>query len=307
MLTRTRVAKNFDIDCLRTFLLVADSMSFSRAAEDVGRSQSTVSQQIGKLELQAGKPLLLRRKGRVLELTAEGNKLVQYARRILQLNDEAYASLCDEALSGMVHLGVPLDFFGRNFTNWLAGFKALHPMVGLEVEANQSENLLKRSKRGEFDLAFFKQEAGARHGEAILREQLVWVSGPKFVADRDMPIPLILFPEGCAYRKFALRALDDDKRQWHLSFVSPSFECMRSAIIDGMGITVLARGLVTPPMRIIGHGLRLPQLPAIELAYAYGRRNPPRVVTELADYLSEELIQAGSRPHRATAAQAAVA
>lgn len=299
-MSRSRVAANFDIDCLRTFLLVADSMSFSRAAESVSRSQSTVSQQINKLENQAGKSLLVRRKGRVLELTSEGGKLLDYARRILQLNDEAYSSLSDEALTGFVRLGVPLDFFGRSFTTWLAGFKAQHPMVGLEIESNQSENLFKRVKRSEFDLAFFKQENGASHGDAVLREQLVWVSGPKFAPSRGASVPLILFPEGCAYRKFAVRALEDSKLPWHLSFVSPSFECMRSAVIDGMGVTVLARGLVSSPMRIVGHGLRLPQLPAIELAYSYGRRTPPRVVTELANYLSEELIQAGSLPHLAT-------
>lgn len=90
---------NFDIDCLRAFVLVADSMSFSRAAETVGRSQSTVSQQINKLEVQVGKSLLGRRKGRVLELTSEGTKLLQYARRIMQLNDEAYLPALPEIVS----------------------------------------------------------------------------------------------------------------------------------------------------------------------------------------------------------------
>ncbi len=174
---------NFDIDCLRSFMVVADTMSISRAAESVGRSQSTVSQQIAKLEAQIGKGLLTRRKGRVINLTSEGGKLVQFARRILQLNDEAYASMSDDVLSGSVRLGVPLDFFGRDFTAWLAQFKNRHPMVGLEVEANQSENLIKRSARGEFDLAFFKQPAGARNGTVALREQLVWVSGPNYSPD----------------------------------------------------------------------------------------------------------------------------
>ena len=181
---------NFDIDCLRTFLLVADSMSFSRAAETVGRSQSTVSQQINKLETQVGKSLLDRRKGRVLELTSEGTKLLQYARRMMQLNDEAFASMSDDVLTGFVRLGVPLDFFGRDFTTWLAGFKALHPMVGLEIEANQSENLMKRSARGEFDLAFFKQDTGAKHGTVTLREQLVWVAGANYVPDASDSIVL---------------------------------------------------------------------------------------------------------------------
>src|SRR5580692_6513720 len=212
---------NFDIDCLRSFLFVAEAMSISRAAESVGRSQSTVSQQIAKLEAQVGRDLLTRRKGRVINLTSEGGKLVQYARRILQLNDEAYASMSDDVLTGSVRLGVPLDFFGRDFTTWLARFKNKHPMVGLEVEANQSENLMKRSMRGEFDLAFFKQETGARNGTVALREQLVWVSGPNYSPDSADSVPLILFPEGCAYRHCAIAALKDHRRAWHLSFVSP--------------------------------------------------------------------------------------
>lgn len=285
---------NFDIDCLRSFLVVADTMSISRAAESVGRSQSTVSQQIAKLEAQIGKGLLARRKGRVLELTSEGGKLVQYARRILQLNDEAYASMSDDVLTGFVRLGVPLDFFGRDFTTWLARFKNRHPMVGLEVEANQSENLQKRSARGEFDLAFFKQETGAKLGTVALREHLVWVSGPNFTPEAQESVPLILFPEGCAYRRFAVAALQDHKRPWHLSFVSPSFECLKSAAVEGMGITVLARALVAPPLRVVRHGLRLPQLPTVELVYSYGRRSNARVVSELANYLADSLSNAGT-------------
>jgi len=273
--------------------VVADTMSVSRAAESIGRSQSTVSQQIAKLEAQIGKSLLSRRKGRVINLTSEGSKLVQYARRILQLNDEAYASMSDDVLSGFVRLGVPLDFLGRDFTSWLARFKNRHPMVGLEVEANQSENLMKRSARGEFDLAFFKQPTGARNGTIALREQLVWVSGPNYSADAADSVPLILFPEGCAYRNCAIAALRDCKQPWHLSFVSPSFECLKSAAVEGMGITVLARALVAPPLRVVRHGLRLPQLPTIELAYSFGRSNS-RVVGELAHYLADSLVNAGT-------------
>lgn len=285
---------NFDIDCLRSFMVVADTMSVSRAADSVGRSQSTVSQQIAKLEAQIGKSLLSRRKGRVINLTSEGSKLVQYARRILQLNDEAYASMSDDVLSGFVRLGVPLDFFGRDFTSWLARFKNRHPMVGLEVEANQSENLMKRSARGEFDLAFFKQPTGARNGTVALREQLVWVSGANYSAGSADSVPLILFPEGCAYRHCAVAALRDHKQPWHLSFVSPSFECLKSAAVEGMGITVLARALVTPPLRVVPHGLRLPQLPTIELAYSFGRRSNSRLVSELANYLADSLTNAGT-------------
>lgn len=282
-----RLVLNLDIDCLRSFLFIADTMSFSRAAEAVGRSQSTVSQQIAKLEAQVEKPLLVRRKGRVLELTSDGDRLAHYARRLLALNDEAYAALREDTLSGFVRLGVPLDFFGRDFTMWLAQFKGTHPMVALEVEANQSENLIKRSAKGEFDLAFFKQQAGAGSGTAVLSEQLVWVCGPNYSLN-EASIPLVLFPEGCAYRRHAIAALRVDGRRWHLSFASPSFECLRTATIEGLGVSVLARALVSSPLRIVRQDL-LPRLPAVELAYRYGRRTNSRTVGELAAFLADKL------------------
>lgn len=285
---------NFDIDCLRSFVVVADTMSISQAADSVGRAQSTISQQINKLEATVGKELLSRRKGRVLELTAEGTKLAQFARRILQLNDEAYASLRHDALSGSVRLGLPLDFFGRGITTWLARFKQRHPMVTLEVEANQSDNLLRRSERGEFDLAFFKQEVGAQKGTAALTEQMVWVGGPQFVPGSDESIPLILFPEGCTYRRFAISTLDTFRRDWHVSFVGPSFDCLRSALVEGLGISVLARPLVAPPLRILHHGAGLPHLPAIELAYARRSRSNTRVTAELTSFLTDNLLKLGT-------------
>ena len=185
---------NFDIDCLRSFLVVADTMSFSRAAESVGRSQSTVSQQIAKLETQVGKALLARRKGRVIELTSEGGKLVQYARRILQLNDEAYASMSDDVLTGFVRLGVPLDFFGRDFTTWLARFKSSirwsdwrsRPISRKPDEAQRARRVRSR----------FLQAGGRRkNGTVALREQLVWVSGPNYSPDAEDSVPLIFFPK----------------------------------------------------------------------------------------------------------------
>lgn len=285
---------NFDIDCLRSFVVVADTMSVSRAADSVARSQSTVSQQIAKLESQVGKPLLMRRRGRVIELTSEGGKLLQFARRILQLNDEAYASMSDDALTGFVRLGVPYDFFGRGFATWIGVFKNRHPMVGLEIESNQSDNLMQRSEQGEFDLAFFKQATGERKGIVALTEQIVWVAGPSYSPDVVNSLPLILFPEGCAYRRFATAALNEHDRSWHLSFVTPSFESLKSAAVEGMGITVLARGLVTPPLRVIRHGFGLPHLPSVELAYAFGRRSNSRAVSELANHLTDSLANAAA-------------
>jgi DNA-binding transcriptional LysR family regulator len=120
------------------------------------------------------------------------------------------------------------------------------------------------------------------------------IAGPNYSPDAGESVPLILFPEGCAYRRCAVAALKDQKRSWHVSFVSPSFDCLKSAAVEGMGITVLARALVAPPLRVVRHGLRLPQLPTVELVYSFGRRSNSRVVSELANYLADSLTNAGT-------------
>ena len=285
---------NFDIDCLRTFALVTETMSFSRTAERVRRSQSTVSQQVSRLEGQVGARLFVRRKGRILDLTHEGARLLQYASQILRLNDEAYSEISETELTGFVRLGVPLDFFGRDFTRWLATFKRRHPLLALEVDSNQSENLARRSERGEFDLAFFKKEVNSSRGTVALREQLVWVAGKNFTPSPDGAIPLILFPEGCAYRKVATETLHAEGRSWHISFVSPSFECLRTAVAEGLGVTVLARALVSPDVRVVDHAVDLPPLPQIDLVYELGEDNEGRETRELATFLVEELAKASA-------------
>jgi DNA-binding transcriptional LysR family regulator len=292
---------NLDIDCLRTFAHIAHTMSFSRAAEAVRRTQATVSEQINKLETQLGRRLFVRRKGRVLQLTLDGDRLLQYASRILQLNDEAYSSMSDAALAGFVRLGLPLDFFGRNFTSWLARFKSLHPGVGLEVESDQSEQLLRRAGRGELDLAFFKQGIGAGHGHLVTREQLVWIARDDISRSLVPSLPLVLFPEGCTYRRLALSTLRGQGRPFHISFVSPSFDCLKTAVVEGLGISVLARALVSPPMRVIGQRFGLPPLPLVEVVYRYGSEEKSRIVTELARFLADSLTNAGP-PHVAKAA-----
>jgi DNA-binding transcriptional LysR family regulator len=260
-----------------------------------------VSEQINKLETQLGRRLFVRRKGRVLQLTLDGDRLLQYASRILQLNDEAYSSMSDKALAAFVRLGVPLDFFGRNFTRWLARFKSLHPGVGLEVESDRSEHLLRRASRGELDLAFFKQAPGAGHGHAVVREQLVWVARQEPLPPLAPSLPLILFPEGCANRRLALSTLRSQGLPFHVSFVSPSFDCLRTAVVEGLGISVLSRTLATPPLRVVAPRFGLPPLPAVEVAYLYGAEETPPLVAELARFLADGLANAGP-PHLAEAA-----
>jgi len=145
----------------------------------------------------------------------------------------------------------------------------------VEVESNQSEILMKRSARGEFALAFFKQPSGAKNGIIALPSS--WCgSAAQLRAGRRESVPLILFRRAAAYRHWRGCSLEDHKRPWHVRFVSPSFECLKSAAWKH-GDYVLARALVAATATRGSSRLRLPQLPIVELAYSFGRRSNSRV------------------------------
>src|SRR4051794_17226653 len=102
MISMTQVM--FDLDVLRSFSIGVALGSFARAADKLGRSTSAVSAQLKKLESQAGTPLL-RKAGRGLELTDAGETMLAYARRLLEINDEAAAAMRGADLQGWVRLG----------------------------------------------------------------------------------------------------------------------------------------------------------------------------------------------------------
>src|SRR5262249_36964461 len=143
---------NLDMDVLRTLVTASDLGALNRAAEQVGRSQSAVSQQIRKLEEQVGQPLF-RKNGRGLVLTETGDVVLGYARRILELNDEAVAAGGGINLEGAVRFGLPSDFAESWLPAVLGRFKRAHPAVRIEASVDRNALLLDRLDRGQLDLA----------------------------------------------------------------------------------------------------------------------------------------------------------
>jgi hypothetical protein len=82
---------NLDLDLLRSFVHIAETGSFTRAGEIVGRTQSAVSMQVRRLETLTGKALLVRGKGGMVRLTPDGSYLLGYAQEMLELNDSVWA------------------------------------------------------------------------------------------------------------------------------------------------------------------------------------------------------------------------
>jgi DNA-binding transcriptional LysR family regulator len=260
--------RNLDIDLLRTLITIADTGSFSEAAARLGRTQSAVSLQVKRLEEAVGDALLLRSHGRVSGPTAEGLLLIDYARRILRLNDEAYSCFARPEFSGRLRVGLPEEVMEVAFSKVQADFSAACPRVELSVRCDLSVRLVELVETGELDLALARRvsvvgAADIPHGwRVIRREQLVWATGEGSIAIDQSPLPVGIFHEGCVLRTAALAVLAAAHIPWRPAFVGSSFSALRHAVVSGIAVTPLPKSVLLPGMVEV-RGL-LPELPVIE-------------------------------------------
>ena len=285
----------FDFDLLRTFVAVVDNAGFTRAAERVGRTQSTVSLQIKKLEDGLGKRVF-ERGGRDLLLTPDGEILLNYARQLLHLADEARSRMLEPDVEGTVRLGTPEDFATVYLPDVLAQFARTHPHVALEVNCNFSYNLLEGFSKGEYDLVLVKREPqGPAGGTAVWRDVLVWVGGPKLVLDGVRPVPLVLAHAPDVYRKRALAVLQAAKRDSRIVFTSPSSEGLQAAVRAGLGVTVLSKDMVPEGLMLLGAEYGLPEMPDTEIALYRAPGALSRAAQLLAEHITHSLEIAARR------------
>ncbi|HYD65837.1 LysR substrate-binding domain-containing protein [Azospirillum sp.] len=255
-----------DLTLLRTFVSVVETGGFTRAGERVHRTQSTISQQVRRLEESLG-VALLDRGTRSVELTDEGERLLAYARRMLTLNDEARA-----ALSGgretveVVRLGVPEDYAVDRLPRLLSAFARRNRSIRLDVRCDISARLRAAFETGDLDAALLKQEPGRPGATAVWREPLCWVGTPGEEVHREDPLPLVLFPLGCVYRHRAVHELDAAGRRWRVAYCSPNLSGVQAAVTAGLGVSVLARSAVPASARVLGPADGLPPLPDTEMA-----------------------------------------
>ncbi|NKB47128.1 MAG: LysR family transcriptional regulator [Legionellales bacterium] len=243
---------SFDALTLECFLAVTETGSFTRGADKVARTQSAVSQQITKLENQIGKPLFVR--SRNLTLTCEGEILLSYARKIVQLNRDAMDRFKQPELQGEVRFGLPEDFASVFLSDVLTEYASLHPRILLNVECDLTLNLFDRFKKKEFDLVLVKMNKPEDfpNGMDVWSETLEWVGNQDlFELDDDQPVPLVLSPRPCVYRTRAINFLEKSKRKWRIVFSSHSYAGTIAAVKAGMGITVLPRNMVPDNLEMI--------------------------------------------------------
>jgi DNA-binding transcriptional LysR family regulator len=300
-------AAMLDIDLLRSFVSVVDAGGFTRAGERVHRTQSTVSQQIRRLEDALGRELL-NRNGRQATPTEEGERLLSYARRILALAAEARDVVARSAGEGVVRLGITEDFAAYRLAALLSRFARARPGLRLDVRCGLSVRLAHDLERGELDLALVKRDAGEgrARGDAVATwpERLHWVASRRHRPDPNGPVPLAVFEQGCLYRDRAIHALESAGRAWHIAYTSPNLHGIQAAVSAGLGISILNDVGILPGHRALGRRDGFPPIPSTELTLVAAPDATPatrRLADLLADFCTVQ-ARGGRQPARQRAA-----
>lgn len=249
---------SIDTITLQCFIAVAETGSFTKAAERVGRTQSAISQQMNKLENLLGKPLLKR--GKAFFLTPEGDIFLGYARQIFALHREAMDRFIEPELEGEVRFGLPENFASVYLSEVLGDFLHIHPRILLNIECDLTLNLFDRFKNKEFDLVLVKMNRPEDfpNGLDVWSEPLKWVGDASLIHAKK-PVPLVLSPNPCVYRASAIKALEEAGRSWRLVFSSPSYAGAVAAVKASMGITVMPHTMIPYELQAIDVSL-LPKL-----------------------------------------------
>ncbi|MFJ9428187.1 LysR substrate-binding domain-containing protein [Streptomyces sp. NPDC101490] len=280
---------------LRTFLAVAQTLSFTRAAGRLGLRQSTVSQHVRRLEAATGRPLFVRDTHRVA-LTEDGEAMLGFARTILQAHERAAAFFGGTRLRGRLRFGASEDFVTTRLPEILESFRREHPEVDLELTVELSGTLQARLAAGRLDLILAKRRGAESGGRLVWEDALIWIGAPGLRLDPDRPVPLILYPPPGITRARALEALEAGGRAWRIACTSSSLSANVAAARAGLGVMVHTRGMVPPGLVPVPARAGLPDLG--EVGFVLRGSGRGGTVREAADALAEAILAGGDRLHR---------
>lgn len=280
---------------LRTFLTVAQTLSFTQAARRLGLRQSTVSQHVRRLEDAAGRQLFSRDTHSV-ELTEDGEMMLGFARRILEAHEQATAFFTGTRLRGRLRFGASEDFVLTRLPEILEAFRYDHPEVDLELTVELSGTLHERLAAGRLDLVLAKRRPEDPSGEPVWHDELVWIGAQRLRLDPDRPVPLIVYPPPGITRVLAMEALERQGRAWRVACTSGSLNGLIAAARAGLGVMAHSRGMIPPGLVRVPDRAGLPELGRVDFVLVHGHRRTS--AQSAADALAAAILTSGDRLHR---------
>jgi DNA-binding transcriptional LysR family regulator len=285
-------APQLDPDLLRAFIAVAEHRSFTDAAASLNRTQSAVSTQIKRLEDQLGLKLFVRSTNRV-NLSVAGEGLVNYARRILSLGEEAIQRLRQHEAAGRVRMGVMDDYGSLLMPSILKAFYNSYPGIELHMETGLTSGMVGRVGKA-FDVVIAMHARGEESGELLRLERAVWAGSPELDVRHLSPLPVALYPNGCLFRDWAIAALDRTARRWRIAFISHSLAAVEAIAAQGLAVTVVKEAMLPRSLRTLGTEDGLPALPTAEIRLHVSRTAQPAALL-LAGHLRDHFKAVAGR------------
>lgn len=254
--------RNLDTALLRTFVAVAEREHFGAAADSVFRTQAAVSQQMQRLEQMIGCTLFVR-VGRNKRLTEQGRRLLSYARRILNLNDEAYLAMTAEQSDAVVRIGASADCVDTLLPEYLARCAEAYPRLRIDIQVGRSRWLGSALHRGDLDFVLDVEHHAGLACERLRTSPIIWIAGARYHHRRELALPLVVIQPGCIFRQTAMAALDQRGRQASIVFETTTLAGIRAALRAGLGVTPRSIEMLTPDLKIVDEDLDLPPLGSI--------------------------------------------
>ncbi|WP_395371406.1 LysR family transcriptional regulator [Komagataeibacter diospyri] len=261
---------NLEIDLLRSFTVISDTGSLSRAALQLAKTQSALSMHVKRLEDLTGR-CLLNRGGRGVTLTAHGLRLLTHARDILRAHDRALADLTGQGLTGSVRFGCPDDYAAAFLPGLVGSFTSVHPDVLIEIVCGSTQRLNRMLEQQQLDLALVSIVNPHTKHDIIRMEPLVWVGRTGFPVWNSIPLPLALTEVDTFDHQAVLKSLEHDGRKFRIAYASASLAGLTAVVRSGQAVAVLTRAAVPPDLLELGPDVGLPDLPQLGIAIAFDK------------------------------------
>ena len=271
----------FDPDQLATFLAVAETGSFTRAAERLGLSQPTVSQHVQRLERAAGRTLI-DRDTRQVRLTDNGDAMAGFARSILAAHAAADSYFSGTAMRGRLRFGAADDLAITQLPRILRDFRQAYPQINLELTVGQSAPLYRRLKAGQLDLIFIKQNSGSTEGDRVSTDSMVWMGLDNTELGPGDAVPLIAYQDPSLSRQMAIDALESAGRVWRITCNTREVNGVLAAVRAGLGVAPFPRTLIPADLVKVTNRLGLPELGEVEFSLLSNPRAAADPVAALA-------------------------
>lgn len=284
--------RNLDLTALRSFVTVAETGGVTKAAQQLNLSQSAVSMQLKRLEDLLQVPLL-DRAGRGVQLTAHGDQLLGYGRRILELNDEVMARMMDKGFEGRIRLGVPTDIVYPHIPRVLRQFDREFPRVKVQLVSSYTANLKDLIDRRQVDMILTTEDRREMTGEALAHERLVWVGAPDGIAWRQRPLRLA-FEQQCKFKPWAQRALDEAGIAWEMATDTKATRTVEASVSADLAVHAMLENAVSPYLSPIAHGGALPELPSSLVGFYVSPQSRGLPVEALAELIRKAYASAVS-------------